>query len=58
MNQTFQVIGLLQSCLVSLILLPFALTKRLTQIYVDCSRFSKDKTNEVCVEWTLKRIQE
>ena len=31
MNQTFQVIGFLRSCLVSLILTPFSLTKWLNQ---------------------------
>ena len=41
MNRTFQVIGLLRSCLVSLILTPFILTKWLTQIFVDCNRFDK-----------------
>ena len=40
MNYTFQVIGFLRSCLVSLILTPFILTKQLTQIFVDCSRFN------------------
>ena len=57
MNQTFQVIGLFWSCLVSLILTPVALTKWLTQISVDCNRFNKGEINEVRIEWTLKRIQ-
>ena len=34
MNSTFQATGLLGSCLVSLILMPFALAKWLTQIFV------------------------
>ena len=34
MNCTFQVIGLLRSCLVSLILMQFVLTKCLTQVFV------------------------
>ena len=42
----FQVIKLLRSCLVSLILTPFLLTKWLTQIFVDCNRFNKAETNE------------
>ena len=58
MNRTFQVIRLLRSCLVSLILTPFALTKWLTQIFVNCNRFNKGEINEVRIEWTLKRIQE
>ena len=33
MNRNFQVLGLLRSCLVSLIPTPFALTKPLTQIF-------------------------
>ena len=41
MNRTFQVIGLPRSCLDSFSLTPFVLTKWLTQIFVDCSRFSK-----------------
>ena len=40
MDRTFQVIGLLRSCLVSLILTPFALTKWLIQIFVDYNRFN------------------
>ena len=56
MNRTFQVIGLLPSCLVKLILTPFALSEWLTQIFVDCNRFDKGEINEVRVEWTLKRI--
>ena len=38
--------------------MPFALTKWLTQIFVDCNRFDKGEINEVRIEWTLKRIQE
>ena len=34
MNWTFQVIELFRSCLVSLILTPFVLTKWLTQIWL------------------------
>ena len=56
MNQTFQVIGLLWSCLVAIIHTPFALTKRLTQIFVDSNRFNKGKLNQIRIEWTLKRI--
>ena len=55
MNCTFQVIGLLRSCLVSLILTPFALTKRLTQIFVVCNIFNKGEINEVRIKWTLKK---
>ena len=55
MNCTFRVIGLLQSCLVSLILMPFVLTKWLTQIFVDCSRFNKGEINEVHIEYMNKR---
>ena len=58
MKRTFQVIGSLWSCLVSLILTPFALTKWFTEIFADCNRFSKGDINGVCIEWTLKRIQE
>ena len=47
MNRTFQVTGT-----------PFALTKWLTQIFVDCNRFNKGEMNEEGIEWTLKRIQE
>ena len=54
MNLTFQVAGLLWSCLVALILTPFALTKWLTQIFVDCNRFNKGEVNEVRTEWPLK----
>ena len=50
MNRTFQVIGLLPSCLVKLILTPFALSKWLTQIFVDCNRFDKGEINEVRIE--------
>ena len=50
MNGTFQVIGLIRSCLVSLILTPCALTKWLTQFFVDCNRFDKDKIKEICIE--------
>ena len=57
MSRTFQVIGLLQSCLVSLILTPFVLTKWLTQILVDCKRFNKGEIIEVRIEWTLKRYR-
>ena len=49
--------GLHQSCLVSLILTPFALTKRLTQIFVVCNTFNKGEIHEVRIKWTLKRIQ-
>ena len=52
----FEMKGLLWSCLVSLILTPFSLTKWLTQIFVDCDRFNKGEIYEVCIEWTL--IQE
>ena len=55
MNQTFQVIGLLWSCLVQVILTPFALSQWLTQIFVDCNRFDKGEINELHIEWTLKR---
>ena len=55
MNCTFQVIGLLQLCLVSLILTPF-LTKWLTQIFVDCSRLKKGEINEVRIEYRNKSI--
>ena len=41
LNLTFQVIGLFQSCLVSLILTPFAITKWSTQIFFDWNRFNK-----------------
>ena len=58
MNCTFQVTGLLRSCLVSLILTPFALTKWLTQIFVVCDIFNKGGINEVRIKWALKRIQE
>ena len=51
MNCTFQEIGLLRSCLVSLILTPFVLTKWLTQIFVDFSRFNKGEINEVRIEY-------
>ena len=54
MNGTFQVIELLRSCLVSLILTTFALTKWLTQIFLDCNRFNKGEITEVCIEQTLK----
>ena len=50
-------IGLLRSCLVSLILAAFVLTKWLTQISVDCNRFNKGEINEVRIEWIFKRIQ-
>ena len=52
MNGIFQVIGLLRSCLVLLILTPFALSKWLTQIFVYCNRFDKGGINEVFIEWT------
>ena len=55
MNCTFQVIRLLWSCLASLILTPFVLTKWLAQIFVDCSRFNKGEINEVCIEYRNKR---
>ena len=55
MNRIFQVIELLWSCLVPIIRTPFALTKRLTQIFVDCKRFNKGKINQICTEWTLKK---
>ena len=55
MNRTFQVIGLLPSCLVQLILTPFVLSKWLTQIFVDCNRFDDGEINEVRIEWILKR---
>ena len=58
MNGNFEVIGLLRSCLFSLILTPFVLTKWLTQIFVDCNRFNKDEINEERIEWNLERIQE
>ena len=58
MSRIFQVIGLLRSCLVSLILTAFALTKWLTQIFVVCDIFNKGEINEVRIKWTLKRIQE
>ena len=58
MNCIFQVIGLLRSCLVSLILMPFALIKWLSQIFVVCNKFKKGEINEVHIKWTLKIIQE
>ena len=58
MNLTFQEVGLLQSCLISLILTPLALTKWLTQTFVDFNRFKKGGTNQVGTEWTLKRTTE
>ena len=58
MNSTSKVIGLLQSCLVLLILTPFVPTKWLTQIFIDCSRFNKGEINDVRVKWTFKGIQE
>ena len=36
---------------------PFVLTKWLTRILVD-RRFNKSEINEVCIELTLKRMQE
>ena len=42
------------SCLVSL--MPFALIKWLTKIFVDCSRFNKGEINEIRIEWTLKSL--
>ena len=48
MKRTFHVIGLLRSCLFSLT--PFALTKWLTQIFVDCNRLNKGEINEVRIE--------
>ena len=45
------------SCLVSLILMPFDMTKWLTQIFVDCNRFNKGEINHVRIEWIKKRIQ-
>ena len=50
MNSTFEVIGLLRSCLVLLILMLFALSEWLTQIFVDCNRFDKGEINEVRFE--------
>ena len=50
-------IGLLLSCLVSLILTPFALTQCLTQIFVHCNRFNKGEINEVCTEWTFEEYR-
>ena len=50
-------IELPQACLVSLILMPFALTKWFTQILVDCNRFNKVDINEVRIEWTLKIVK-
>ena len=47
MNLIFQVIRLLRSCLLSLILTRFALTKWLTRILVDCNTFNKGEINEV-----------
>ena len=38
--------------------MPFAPTKWLTQIFVDCNRFNKGKINEVRIEWTLKSIMQ
>ena len=52
---TFQVKGLLPSCLVSLILTPFVLTEWLTQIFVDCGRFNKGEINEARIEYRNKR---
>ena len=57
MNRTFQVMGLLRSCLVSLILTLFGLYKSLTQNFVDWNRFNKGKINEVPIEWTLKEYR-
>ena len=34
--------------------MPFVITKRLTQIFVDCHRFQKGEINEVRIEWSLK----
>ena len=50
MNRTFQVPGFLRSGLILLILTPFALSKWLTQIFVDCNRFDKGEINEVRIE--------
>ena len=58
MNCTFQVRGLLRSCLVSLILTPFVFTKWLTQIFIDWSRFNKGGINEVRIEYRNKRRAE
>ena len=33
----------------------FALSKWLTQIFVDCNRFDKGEINEVRTEWTLRQ---
>ena len=57
MNRTFQLLGLLRSCLVQLILTPLICSKWLNRIFVDCNRFNKGEINEVRIEWTLKRIQ-
>ena len=56
MNCTFQVIGLLRSCLVLFILTPFVSTKWLTQIFVDCSRFNKGEISEARIEYRNKSI--
>ena len=49
MKSTFQIIGLLQSCLVSLnILKPFVVTNCLTKIFLAYSRFDKGEKSEVC----------
>ena len=58
MNRTFQVIGLLRSCLVELILTPFALSKWLTQISVNCNRVDNGEIIEIRIEWTLKKIHQ
>ena len=58
MNRTFQVISLLWSCLVKLVLMPFVLSKWLTQIFVDSNRFDKGEINEVSIECVLKRIHQ
>ena len=50
MNWTVQIIRLIRSCLVSLILTPFTLTKWLTQFFADSNKFDKSETKEVCIE--------
>ena len=52
MSRTFQVIGLLRSCLV--LLTPFAPSKWLTQTFVDCNKFDKGEINEVRIDGPLK----
>ena len=60
MNLNFQLIEFLRSCLVSLILTPFARTKWLTQIFVDCNRLNSlnEVLNEPLKEYSNKRCKD